>query len=43
MNDTLKMGSGKFTYVIEENWETLPLGYSWLEVGAVAVDYNDRV
>ena len=35
--------SGKFTYEVVEGWETLPEGYSWNEVAAVAIDANDRV
>ena len=40
---TVELGSGKFKYEIEEGWEKLPPGYSWLEVAAVAVDSDDRV
>ena len=43
MASAVTVGSGKFTYEVVEGWETLPEGYSWNEVAAVAVDANDRV
>lgn len=43
MVSTVKLGSGQFTYEVAVNWETLPPGYSWREVAAVAVDSNDNV
>ena len=43
MVSAVTVGSGKFTYEVVEGWETLPEGYSWNEVAAVAVDDNDRV
>ena len=43
MVSTVKLGSGKFKYEVEEGWEKLPPGYSWREVAAVAVDSDDRV
>ena len=43
MVSTVKLGGGAFTYQVEPNWETLPPGYSWREVAAVAVDSKDRV
>ena len=43
MASTVKLGEGTFSYQVEPNWETLPPGYSWREVAAVAVDSKDRV
>jgi len=40
---TVKLGEGKFTYQVAVNWETVPPGYAWREVAAVAVDSKDRV
>jgi hypothetical protein len=37
------MGSGEFTYETEEDWGKLPEGWSYKQVGAVAVDSRDRV
>ena len=43
MVSTVQLGSGRFTYEVAVNWETLPPGYGWREVAAVAVDSKDRV
>ena len=43
MVSTVKLGRGRFTYSVEENWEKLPPGFSWTDAAAVAVDSNDRV
>ena len=43
MVSTVQLGSGKFTYEVAVNWETLPPAYGWREVPAVAVDSKDRV
>lgn len=37
------VGSGSYTYDANDRWAKLPLGYSWVEVTAVAVDSRDRV
>jgi DNA-binding beta-propeller fold protein YncE len=37
------VGGGDFRYRIVENWATLPDGWSFKEVAAVAVDSQDRV
>ena len=37
------LGSGDFRYRPAPNWETLPPGYKWREVAAVAVDGSDNV
>ena len=41
-NDCM-LGSGDFAYRVEPNWQTMPEGYEWREVAAVAVDGNDNV
>ena len=43
MADNCTLGSGDFTYCVEPNWQTMPPGYEWREVAAVAVDGNDNV
>lgn len=43
MVNLVTIGEGEFTYEVAEHWETLPEGYSWKEVAAVAVDDQDRV
>ena len=37
------VGSGKYTYEVNENWGKLPEGMSFGEVSAAAVDSQDRV
>lgn len=37
------VGSGAFTYRIEEGWGRLPDGWSFMDVAAVAVDRDDNV
>ena len=37
------IGGGRFTYEVAEGWGKLPSGYEWGQVGAVAVDSQDRV
>jgi len=37
------VGSGEFTYRVEEGWGKLPEGWSLGDVGGVAVDRQDRV
>ena len=43
MVSTVKLGSGQFTYEVDVNWESLPPGYRWREVAAVATDSKDNV
>ena len=43
MADNCTLGSGDFAYSVEPNWQTMPPGYEWREVAAVAVDGNDNV
>ena len=43
MTDESVLGSGDFRYRPAPNWETLPPGYKWREVAAVAVDGSDNV
>ena len=40
---TMAFGSGDFVYEVEENWWTLPEGWSFGWIPAVAVDSKDRV
>ena len=37
------VGSGRYTYEVEENWATLPTGWTFGGVSAVATDSQDRV
>ena len=37
------VGSGSYTYEVEENWATLPTGWTFGGVSAVATDSQDRV
>ena len=37
------LGSGQFTYAVDDTWGRLPDGWSFKEVGAVGVDRNDNV
>lgn len=39
----LRVGSGRFTYEVCENWERLPAGWSFGEAVGVATDSKDRV
>jgi len=44
MNDTSgELGEGRFRYKVSVNWESVPTGYAWREVAAVAADGNDNV
>ena len=36
-------GQGDYTYTLQENWWTLPEGWSFGWIPAVAVDSHDRV
>ena len=40
---TVTLGSGAYAYRVIENWAKLPDGWSFKEVGAVAVDRKDQV
>ncbi len=40
---TTTLGSGAYTYRVVEDWAKLPDGWSFKEVGAVAVDRKDQV
>ena len=37
------LGSGEYTYNVEAKWETMPAGFTWREVAAVATDDGDNV
>ncbi len=37
------LGSGKYRYEVIEDWAKIPDGWSFTDVGAVAVDSKDRV
>ncbi|MGH2543557.1 MAG: peptidyl-alpha-hydroxyglycine alpha-amidating lyase family protein, partial [Ardenticatenaceae bacterium] len=43
MVSTVRLGSGRHTYDVAENWEKLPSGYSWREVAGVAADSGGNV
>lgn len=43
MSDAGVMGSGEFRYRAQPKWETMPPGYEWREVAAVATDGDDNV
>lgn len=43
MSDAGVMGSGEFRYRAQPKWETVPPGYEWREVAAVATDGDDNV
>jgi DNA-binding beta-propeller fold protein YncE len=36
-------GAGKYTYELVENWAKLPAGTSFLDVGGISIDAQDRV
>ncbi|HEV2356774.1 MAG TPA: peptidyl-alpha-hydroxyglycine alpha-amidating lyase family protein [bacterium] len=39
----MRVGAGEYTYEVQDNWGTLPDGWSYLEVSGVAVDRRDRL
>jgi DNA-binding beta-propeller fold protein YncE len=39
----IDVGAGAFRYRVTDNWPTLPSGWSFVEVTAVATDSNDQV
>ena len=43
MISAVKLGSGRFTYQVDADWEKLPAGYSWSDAAAVATDSKDNV
>ena len=43
MGNTVRTGSGSFTYEFVDGFEKLPPGYSWTDAAAVAVDSQDNV
>ena len=38
-----ELGQGAFLYKVSVNWESVPEGYAWREVAAVATDPHDNV
>src|SRR6058998_3828844 len=40
---TVTVGNGSYRYDVAEDWGKLPEGYEWGQIGAVAVDNQDRV
>ena len=42
-NANIELGEGGFKYKVAVNWETVPPGYAWREVAAVAADSKDNV
>jgi len=40
---SVTVGSGDFTYRVEESWARLPTGWEFGDVGAVGIDRQDRV
>ena len=38
----MRVGTGEYTYEVQDNWGRLPDGWSYLEVSGVAVDRRDR-
>ena len=41
--NTVKLGSGEFTYEVDANWATLPPGYTLGAVPTMAVDSKDNI
>ncbi len=39
----MKYGSGKYTYELVDEWAKLPEGWSFLDIGGLAIDSQDRV
>ena len=42
-NASIELGEGGFKYKVAVNWETVPPGYAWREVAAVAAASKDNV
>ena len=43
MDSQVTIGDGDFKYMVLENWERMPDGYSWRETAGVATDEKDNV
>ena len=43
MVDNLIVGSGTFKFKVIQNWEKLPVGFSWRETAAVIADIEDNI
>lgn len=43
MVDNLIVGSGNFKFKVIQNWEKLPVGFSWRETAAVIADIEDNI
>ena len=43
MKRKMVFGKGEFTYELVEGWAKLPAGWSFLDVGGLTVDSQDRV
>ena len=41
MVDNLIVGSGNFKFKVIQNWEKLPVGFSWRETAAVIADIEE--
>ncbi|HEY81781.1 MAG TPA: hypothetical protein G4O01_00640 [Dehalococcoidia bacterium] len=39
----MKYGTGKYTYELVDGWAKLPEGWSFLDVGGISIDSQDRV
>jgi len=39
----MRYGSGKYTYELVENWAKLPAGWSFIDVGGISIDDQDRL
>ena len=40
---SVTVGSGDYTYRVEDSWARLPTGWEFGDVGAVGIDRQDRV
>ena len=40
---TMVFGQGKYTYELVENWAKLPAGWSFVDVGGLSIDANDKI
>jgi DNA-binding beta-propeller fold protein YncE len=39
----MSYGSGKYTYELVEGWAKLPAGWSFVDVGGISIDANDKL
>lgn len=39
----MQFGSGKYTYELVEDWAKLPEGWSFLDVGGICIDHQDKL